>query len=71
MHLDFDPGGDIDSAEHDANDLTTARATYEQYLWAGILFPEEIRNAERMLRYFNKVAGASVSLRPATEKVPA
>jgi hypothetical protein len=51
--------------------LTTARATYEQRLSAGILFPEEIRNAERMLRYFNKVAGASVILRPATEKVPA
>ncbi|MGA8282401.1 MAG: hypothetical protein WB853_16015 [Desulfobacterales bacterium] len=71
MHLDFDLDGDIDSAEHDANDLTTARATYEQYLSAGILFPEEIRNAERMLRYFNKIAGASVRLRPATETVPA
>jgi hypothetical protein len=71
MHLDFGLGGDIDSAEHDANDLTTARATYEQYLSAGILFPEEIRNAERMLRYFKKVAGTSVSLRPATETVPA
>ena len=71
MNLDFDLGGDIDSAEFDANDLTTARATYEQHLSAGILFPEEIRNAERMLCCFNKVAGASVSLRPATEKVPA
>ncbi|MGB8333150.1 MAG: hypothetical protein WCE56_01515 [Desulfobacterales bacterium] len=71
MHLDFDLDGDIDSAEHDANDLTTARATYEQYLSAGILFPEEIHNAERMLHYFNKVAGASVRLRPATETVPA
>ena len=71
MHLDFGLDGDIDSAEHDANDLTTAKTTYEQYLWAGILFPEEIRNAERMLRYFNKVDGASVSLRPATETLPA
>lgn len=71
MHLDFALGGDIDSAEHDANDLTTARATYEQYLAAGILFPEEIRNAEGMLRYCKKVAGASVSLRPAAETEPA
>jgi hypothetical protein len=71
MHLDFGLGGDIDSAEHDANDLTTARATYERCVSAGILFPEEIRNAERMLRYFKKVAGTSVSLRPATETVPA
>ena len=71
MNLYFDFGVDNDSAKKDANDLITSRETYEQYLSAGILFPEEIRKAERIMHYLNKIVGASASSRPASEKLPA
>ena len=61
MSLDFELGGDNDIVEYDSGDLVTARETYEQYLEAGILFPEEIRNAERILRLLNKITGSRPS----------
>ena len=47
-------------AEYDSGDLVTARETYEQYLATGILFPEEIRNGERILRHLNKIAVSQI-----------
>jgi hypothetical protein len=58
-------------ADYDSNDLTTARETFELYLSAGILFPEEIRNAERVLRRLNQIAGPQIWSMPASEKIPA
>ena len=69
MSLDFELGADNDSTEYTENDLPTARETYEQSLSAGILFPGEIRKAERILRYLNKIDKATLSYRPATETV--
>lgn len=70
MFLDFELGGDNNIAEYDSGDLTTARETYEQYLSAGILFPEEVRNAERILRHLNKIAVSQIISMPASEKIP-
>jgi hypothetical protein len=71
MSLNFEISEDTGRAEYDAGDLTTARETYEQHLSAGILFPEEIRNAERVLRYLNKFSESPISPMPASEKIPA
>ena len=38
---------------------------------AGILFPEEIRQAEQMLRHLNKLTNSTESLEPTTETSPA
>jgi hypothetical protein len=37
---------------------------------AGILFPEEIRNAERILRHLNKIAVSQIISMPVSEKIP-
>ena len=55
MYLDFELGGFDNGAEYDASDLNTTREKFEQYLSAGILFPEEIRSAEKILRHLNKI----------------
>ena len=70
MYLDFELGGDNDIAEYDSGDLVTARETYEQYLAAGILFPEEIRNAERILRRLIKITLSQIISMPVSEKIP-
>ena len=70
MSLDFELGGDNDIVEYDSGDLVTARETYEQYLEAGILFPEEIRNAERILRHLKQLAVSQKVYMPASEKIP-
>jgi hypothetical protein len=70
MSLDFELGGDNDIVEYDSGDLVTARETYEQYLEAGILFPEEIRNAERILRHLEKLAMSQKVSMTASEKIP-
>jgi hypothetical protein len=55
MSLDFELGGFDNGAEYDASDLNTTRKRFEQYLSAGILFPEEIRSAETIIRHLNKI----------------
>jgi len=70
MSLDVELGGDNDIVEYDSGDLVTARETYEQYLEAGILFPEEIRNAERILRRLKKLAVSQNVSITASEKIP-
>ena len=71
MKLDFELSGFDDGAEYDASDLNTTREKIEQYLSAGILFPEEIRNAERILRHLNKMTGSVAILGPIAETAPA
>ena len=56
MSLDFELGGFDNGAQYDASDLNTTREKFEQYLSAGILFPDEIRDAERILRHLKKLA---------------
>jgi len=56
MNLDFESSGMDDGAPYGASDLNTTREKMEQYLSAGILFPEEIRNAERILRHLKKMS---------------
>ena len=70
MSLDFELGGDNDIVEYDSGDVVLARETYEQYLEAGILFPEEIRNAERILRRLKKLAVSQNVSITASEKIP-
>jgi hypothetical protein len=57
MALDVELGGFDNGVQYDAGGLNTTREKFEQYLSAGILFPEEIRNAERILRHLNKITG--------------
>jgi phage portal protein BeeE len=71
MSLDFELGGDKYRAEYDSNELSTAKETYEQYLSAGILFPEEVRNAERVLSRLKLNAVSQIWSMPASEKIPA
>ena len=71
MKLDFELSGFDDGAEYDTSDLSTTREKIEQYLSAGILFPEEIRSAERILRHLNKITGSTGSLGSTTETIPA
>jgi hypothetical protein len=71
MNLDFELGGFDDGAEYDASDLNITREKIEQYLSAGILFPEEIRNAERNLRHLNKMTGSPTRLMATEETMPA
>ncbi|MGB5615458.1 MAG: hypothetical protein WBM78_01370 [Desulfobacterales bacterium] len=71
MKLDFELSGFDDVAEYDASDLNATREKIEQYLSAGILFPEEIRNAERILRHLNKMTGSVAILEPIAETAPA
>lgn len=68
MSFDFELGGDKDRAEYKPSDLVTARETFYQYLSAGILFPEEIRNAERVLSRLKKIAVSQIMSMPASEK---
>jgi hypothetical protein len=71
MKLDFELSGFDVGAEYDASDLSTTREKIEQYLSAGILFPEEIRSAERILRHLNKITGSTGILGSTTETIPA
>jgi hypothetical protein len=57
MNWDVELSGMDEGAKYDASDLNTTRKGIEQYLSAGILFPEEIRNAEKILRHLNKITG--------------
>ena len=57
MLLDVELGGFDNGVQYDAGDLNTTREKFEQYLSAGILFPDEIRNAERILRHLKKITG--------------
>jgi hypothetical protein len=70
MPLDFELGEFDNGAEYDASDLNTTRDKYKQYQSAGILFHEEIRNAERILRHLNKIAVSQIISMPASEKIP-
>jgi hypothetical protein len=56
MPLDCERGGDKCIADYDSNELTSAKETFELHLSAGILVPEEICNAERVLRRLNRIA---------------
>ena len=56
MNLDVESSAMDDGAPYDASVLNTTREKTEQYLSAGILFPEEIRNAERILRHLKKMS---------------
>ena len=56
MNSDLELAGFDNGAEYGASDLNTTREKIEQYLSAGILFPEEIRNAERILRHLKKMS---------------
>ena len=58
MSLDFELGGFDNGAGYDASDLNTTREKFEQYLSAGILFPEKIRSAEKILRHLKKMSGS-------------
>jgi len=68
MNLDFELVGLDDGAEYDASDLNNAREKIDLYLSAGILFPKEIRNAERILRHLKKMSGPIERLK-ATEEI--
>jgi|GEM_PF-3203298 len=57
MNLDVELSVMDEGAKYGASDLKTTRKKIEQYLSAGILFPEEIRNAEKILRHLNKITG--------------
>ena len=70
MSLDFELGGFDNGAQYDASDLNTTREKFEQYLSAGILFPDEIRDAERILRHLKKLAKSQIVSTPASEKIP-
>ena len=50
MSLEFDLSEIIHSSEFDKNDSSITRKLVMQYLAAGILFPNEVRLAEQMLR---------------------
>jgi hypothetical protein len=71
MNLDLELVGLDDGAQYDASDLNTTREKIEQYLSAGILFPEEIRNAEQILRRLKKRSGSTERLKATEEIVPA
>jgi hypothetical protein len=70
MSLDVELGGFDNGAQDDSSDLNTTREKFEQYLSAGILFPDEIRNAERILRHLKKLAVSQIVSTPASEKIP-
>ena len=46
-------------SEFDVNDSGITRELIRQYIDAGILFPEEIRQAEELLRQTNEVTNKS------------
>jgi len=57
MSLDVEMDGFDNGVQYDAGDLNTTREKFEQYLSAGILFPDEIRNAKRIFRHLNRTTG--------------
>lgn len=59
MDLVLELGGLNDSAKLDERDFEATRRTIAQYMAAGILFPEEIRNAERIIRQLNIMTRSS------------
>ena len=71
MSLDFERGGDNCRIDYVSNELITAKETFELHLSAGILVPEEICNAERVLRRLNRIAESQIGSMSALEKIPA
>ncbi len=53
MSLEFELSEAINGAEYDASNSGIIRDMIMQYIAAGILFPEEIRHAEQILRRLN------------------
>jgi len=54
MDLEFELGEVLSGSEFDRDISTITREVIVQYISAGILFPDEIRQAERILRLLNK-----------------
>ncbi len=53
MDLEFELSEVMYGAEFDASNSGITRDTIMQYIAAGILFPEEVRKAEQILRHMN------------------
>ena len=53
MSLEFELSEAIYSAEFDASNSGITRDMIMQYIAAGILFPEEVRQAEQILRHMS------------------
>lgn len=71
MNSDLELAGFNNGAEYGASDLNTTREKIKQYLSAGILFPEEIRSAEKILRHLNSMSGSPARLKSTEETIPA
>ena len=54
MYLDVELSENIYGAEFDTGNSAITREIIKQYISAGILFPDEIRQAEQLLRLLNK-----------------
>ena len=54
MDLEFDLSEMISGSEFDGGNSAITREVIVQYISAGILFPDEIRQAEQILRLLNK-----------------
>ena len=54
MDLDVELSEIIYGSEFDTGSSAITREVIVQYISAGILFPDEIRQAERILRLLNK-----------------
>ena len=54
MDLDVELSEMIFSSEFDTGNSVITREIIVQYISAGILFPDEIRQAEQLLRRLNK-----------------
>ena len=54
MKLDVELSEIIYDSEFDTGNSAITREIIVQYMSAGILFPDEIRQAERLLRILNK-----------------
>ena len=54
MDLDVELSENIYGSEFDKGNSAITREIIKQYISAGILFPDEIRQAEQLLRLLNK-----------------
>ena len=54
MALNFELNEAIYGAEFDGGNADITRDEIMQYISAGILFPDEIRQAEQILRHLNR-----------------
>jgi hypothetical protein len=54
MDLDVEPSEMTYGSEFDTGNSAITREIIVQYISAGILFPDEIRQAEQLLRILNK-----------------